>query len=62
MYNISTKFNALNIYDDVYEKTVNIAKDVLGACLCRFYLYDAATKEAILFKEKKTKGLMKNTF
>lgn len=57
MYNISTKFNALNIYDDVYEKTVNIAKDVLGACLCRFYLYDAATKEAILFKEKKDEGV-----
>lgn len=57
MYNISTQFNALNIYDDVYEKMVSITKDVLGACLCRFYLYDAASKEAILFKEKKDEEL-----
>lgn len=53
MYNISTQFNAINIYDDVYEKMVNIAYDVLGASLCKFYLYDANSQELVLFKEKK---------
>lgn len=53
MYNISTQFNSLNIYDDVYDKMVSIAYDVLGANLSRFYLFDANTNEVILFKEKK---------
>ncbi|HPP05772.1 MAG TPA: response regulator [Syntrophorhabdaceae bacterium] len=57
MYSISTQFNTLNIYDDVYEKMVNIAFDVVGASLCRFYLYDAVSKEVILFKEKKAQEL-----
>ncbi|MCX7966098.1 MAG: response regulator [Syntrophorhabdaceae bacterium] len=55
MYNISTQFNRLTIYDDVYEKMVSIAYDVLGASLSRFYFFDANSRELILFKEKKDK-------
>ncbi|HON84731.1 MAG TPA: response regulator [Syntrophorhabdaceae bacterium] len=53
MYNISNQFNTLNIYDDVYDKMVNIAYDVIGASLCRFYIYDSSSGEPILFKEKR---------
>ncbi len=53
MYNISNQFNKLNLYDDVYERMVNIAYDVTGASLCRFYIYDDNNKETILFKEKR---------
>ncbi len=53
MYNISNQFNTLNLYEDVYERMVNIAYDVIGASLCRFYIYDENNKEPILFKEKR---------
>ncbi|MCX8111406.1 MAG: HD domain-containing protein, partial [Syntrophorhabdaceae bacterium] len=56
MYNISNQFNSLNLYDDVYEKMVNITYNILGASLCRFYIYDASSKEPILFKEKRNEN------
>lgn len=52
-YNIANRFNALNIYDDIYEKTLDIIFDVLDVKLCRFYFIDNCSKEPVLYKEKK---------
>jgi response regulator RpfG family c-di-GMP phosphodiesterase len=52
-YNISNRFNSLNIYDDIYEKTLDIIFDVLDVRLCRFYFFDSFSKEPILYKEKR---------
>jgi len=52
-YNISNRFNSLNIYDDIYEKTLDIIFDFLEVKLCRFYFYDNCSDEPILYKEKK---------
>ena len=52
-YNIASKFNSLSIYDDVYEKTLDIISDVLDTKLCRFYFFDNCSKEPVLYKEKR---------
>ncbi|MCX5815089.1 MAG: response regulator [Proteobacteria bacterium] len=52
-YNISNRFNSLNIYDDIYEKMLDIIFDVLDVRLCRFYFFDSCSKEPILYKEKR---------
>lgn len=52
-YNISNRFNSLNIYDDIYEKMLDIIFDVLDVKLCRFYFFDNYSKEPVLYKEKK---------
>lgn len=52
-YNIASKFNSLSIYDDVYEKTLDIISEVLDAKICRFYFFDDCSREPVLYKEKR---------
>ena len=49
MYHISNKLNSINIYDDVYEKMVQIVGEVLDVRSCGYYLPDRETRELILY-------------
>ncbi len=44
MYNISNKFNSINICDDVYEKMIQMVGDVLDVKSCGYYIADGDGK------------------
>jgi response regulator RpfG family c-di-GMP phosphodiesterase len=52
MYQISNQFNSLTIFNDVYEKMLNIVYDALEVRSCGYYIFDGKNNELILYKEK----------
>ena len=56
MYQISNQFNALTIFNDVYEKMLNIVYDALEVKSCGYYIFDNKNRELILYKEKTNNG------
>jgi response regulator RpfG family c-di-GMP phosphodiesterase len=52
MYQISNQFNSLTIFNDVYEKMLNIVYDALEVKSCGYYIFDSKNNELILYKEK----------
>ena len=58
MFHISNKLNALSIVDDVYEKMVEIVREILDVPSCGYYLADKEKGELVLVVEKRdTEGL-----
>jgi response regulator RpfG family c-di-GMP phosphodiesterase len=58
MFHISNKLNALSIVDDVYEKMVEIVREILDVPSCGYYLVDKEKGELVLVVEKRdTEGL-----
>jgi response regulator RpfG family c-di-GMP phosphodiesterase len=49
MYHISNKFNSINIYDDVYEKMIQMVGDILDVKSCGYYLASNDNKELVLY-------------
>ena len=49
MYHISNKFNSINIYDDVYEKMIQMVGDILDVKSCGYYIADNDNKELVLY-------------
>ncbi|MCX8022938.1 MAG: response regulator [Syntrophorhabdaceae bacterium] len=52
MYHISNQFNSINIFTDVYDRMVQIVKDVLEVTSCGYYIFDNNKGEMILYSEK----------
>ena len=52
MYHISSTFNSMSIFDDVYEKTVQVVNEVLNSSLCGYYVVDHENGELILYRAK----------
>ena len=57
MYHISNKFNAISIFDDVYEKMVGMVGEILDVKSCGYYIADNEKKELILYAEQNGKGV-----
>ena len=51
MYQISNKFNTLNILDDVYDRMIHIINEVMDGRSCGYYIVDNENKELMLYKE-----------
>lgn len=49
MYHISNKFNAINIFEDVYEKMIQIVGETLDVRSCGYYVSDPETDELVLY-------------
>jgi len=49
MYHISNQFNAINIYDDVYEKMIKMVREILDVKSCGYYIADNDSKELVLY-------------
>ena len=49
MYHISNKFNSINIYDDVYEKMIQMVGDILDVKSCGYYIADSDNRELVLY-------------
>jgi response regulator RpfG family c-di-GMP phosphodiesterase len=49
MYHISNRFNSINIFEDVYEKMVQIVGETLDVRSCGYYVPDGDTNELILY-------------
>lgn len=62
MYHISNQFNSLTIFNDVYEKILNIVCSALDVVSCGYYIYDEKNRELILYKEKNSENrqILKN--
>ena len=52
MYHISNKFNSLNIFEDIYEKTVNLVNEVLNVDVSGFYVVDHENERLMLYKTR----------
>ena len=52
MYHISNKFNSLNIFEDIYEKTILLVNEVLNADVVGYYIVDHESGDLILYKTK----------
>ncbi|HUJ69566.1 MAG TPA: HD domain-containing phosphohydrolase [Syntrophorhabdales bacterium] len=55
MYHISNNFNSLNIFEDIYEKTVLLVNEVLNAEVSGYYVVDHENQQLMLYKTK-TRG------
>ncbi len=60
MYHISNTFNSLSIFDDIYEKTVMVVKDVLNSAACGYYIMDHENCQLILYRTTRDGGIEKN--
>ncbi len=49
MYHISNKFNSINIFEDVYQKMIQIVGETLDVPSCGYYVPDPETNELILY-------------
>lgn len=49
MYHISNKFNAINIFEDVYEKMIHIVGETLDVRSCGYYVADPEADELVLY-------------
>lgn len=56
MYHISNKLNSLSIFDDVYTKMTSIAREILDAESCGYYVVDNDNEELILYREECSNG------
>jgi response regulator RpfG family c-di-GMP phosphodiesterase len=56
MFHISNKLNALSIMDDVYEKMVQIVREILDVPSCGYYLADREKKHLVLLVENRDEG------
>jgi response regulator RpfG family c-di-GMP phosphodiesterase len=56
MYHISNKFNSLNVFDDIYEKTILLVNEVLNADMVGYYIVDQEAEELILYKTTNGNG------
>ena len=56
MYHISNKFNSINIFDDVYEKMVQIVGEILDTNSCGYYIPDREAGELILYTGRTRSG------
>jgi response regulator RpfG family c-di-GMP phosphodiesterase len=52
MYHISNTFNSLSIFDDIYEKTILVVKEVLNSAVCGYYIVDHENQQLILYKTR----------
>ena len=52
MYHISNNFNSLNIFEDIYEKTVLLVNEVLNAEVSGYYVVDHENQQLMLYKAK----------
>jgi response regulator RpfG family c-di-GMP phosphodiesterase len=50
MYHISDKFNSLNIFDDIYEKTILVVNEVLNSDVSGYYIVDHENQRLILYR------------
>lgn len=60
MFHISNKLNALSIMDDVYEKMVQIVREILDVPSCGYYLADRESGQLVLLVENKDEGSSPN--
>lgn len=58
MYHISNKFNSLNVFEDIYEKTILLVHEVLNADMAGYYIVDHESNELILYKTRTNKSGM----
>lgn len=49
MYHISNKFNSINVFEDVYEKMIQIIGETLDVRSCGYYVSDGDTDELMLY-------------
>ena len=56
MHHISSTFNSMSIFDDVYEKTVRMVNEVLGSNACGYYIMDQENFELILYRAEMAAG------
>jgi response regulator RpfG family c-di-GMP phosphodiesterase len=56
MHHISSTFNSMSIFDDVYEKTVRMVNEVLGSNACGYYIMDQENSELILYRAETAAG------
>jgi response regulator RpfG family c-di-GMP phosphodiesterase len=49
MYHISNQFNSINIYDDVYERMIQMVGEILDIRSCGYYIADIDNKELALY-------------
>ena len=56
MHHISSTFNSMSIFDDVYEKTVRMINEVLGSNACGYYIMDHENRELILYRVETAPG------
>ncbi|MEN6615883.1 MAG: HD domain-containing phosphohydrolase [Syntrophorhabdus sp.] len=49
MYHISNKFNSINVFEDVYEKMVQIVGETLDVHSCGYYVSGSENDELILY-------------
>jgi response regulator RpfG family c-di-GMP phosphodiesterase len=54
MYHISSTFNSLSIFDDIYEKTILVVKEVLNSAAAGYYIVDHENHQLILYKTPTT--------
>jgi response regulator RpfG family c-di-GMP phosphodiesterase len=52
MYHITRTFNSLNVFDDVYEKTVRVVNEVLEPDVCGYYIVDHENGRLTLYRTK----------
>jgi response regulator RpfG family c-di-GMP phosphodiesterase len=53
MFHISNRLNALSIVDDVYERVVQIVREILDVPSCGYYLADKEKGEMVLVVERR---------
>ena len=54
MYHISNTFNSLSIFDDIYEKTVLVVKEVLNSAAYGYYIMDHENQQLMLYRTRTT--------
>ena len=52
MYHISNTFNSLSIFDDIYEKTILVVKEVLNSAVAGYYIVDHENRQLILYRTR----------
>ncbi len=50
MYHVSNEFNSLNVFDDIYEKTVHVVREILDAEISGYYIVDHENRELMLYR------------
>ena len=49
MYHISNRFNSINVFEDVYEKMIQIVGETLDVRSCGYYVPDGDANELVLY-------------
>ncbi|MGD0229650.1 MAG: HD domain-containing phosphohydrolase [Syntrophorhabdales bacterium] len=50
MYHITNTFNSLNIFDDIYEKTILVVNEILKPDVSGYYIVDHENRQLILYR------------